>query len=51
MRHAIAILSALVITGSELAMAEPPDIENADHLTGCIANGRLLNFEISGWGA
>jgi hypothetical protein len=51
MRHVIAILSAIVTTGSELAMAEPPNIENADHLTGCIANGRLHNFEISGWGA
>jgi len=33
------------------ALAEPPDIEDTDYLTGCLKEGELLSFEISGWGA
>ena len=33
------------------ALAEPPDIEDTDYLTGCLKDGKLLSFEISGWGA
>ena len=51
MRHGAILLSVLLSLSASPAMADPPNIENADHITGCLKTGRLLSFEISGWGA
>ena len=49
-RHGAILLSVLLSLSASPAMADPPNIENADHITGCLKTGRLLSFEISGWG-
>jgi hypothetical protein len=50
-RQSAIFLSVLLGVSASPAMADPPNIENADHITGCLNTGRLLSFEISGWGA
>jgi hypothetical protein len=50
-RQSAIVLSVLLGASASPAMAEPPNLENADHITGCLNAGRLLSFEISGWGA
>lgn len=47
---ALSLPIALGIAASS-ALAEPPDIENTGYITGCLKDGKLLSFEISGWGA
>src|SRR5918999_1929466 len=51
MRQGALLLSIMLGVVATPAMADPPDIENADHITGCLDRGRLLSFEVSGWGA
>jgi hypothetical protein len=50
-RQCASLLSVLLSVAASPAMADPPNIENADHITGCLKAGQLLSFEISGWGA
>jgi hypothetical protein len=51
MRQGALVLSIMLGVVATPAMADPPNIEDADHITGCLDRGRLLSFEVSGWGA
>lgn len=49
MNMKLTLAAMAIISGPVLA--DVPNPQNADHLTGCLQEGHLQDFEISGWGA
>ena len=48
--RALLLCVTVSITASPV-LAEPPDLEDTDYITGCLKDGQLLSFEVSSWGA